>query len=100
MRISYTARTIYDGLFLALDGIYDGTAFQIVMAMKHSSVFGEDVTFTYYLQFHAERLLRVHGITTTIPEAGPEEQAATFLATLLTHGLAFSLPDEPERNIR
>ncbi|HEY3379236.1 MAG TPA: hypothetical protein VGL77_17285 [Armatimonadota bacterium] len=100
MRISYTTRMIYDGLFLALNGIYEGTAFQIVMAMKRSTVFGEQVAFTYYLQFHVERLLRVYGITVTIPETGPEEQAATFLSAFLTHGLVIPLTDEHERSTK
>ena len=100
MRISYSARTIYDNLFLALNGIYEGTAIQIVLAMKRSSVFGEDVALTYYLQFHVDRLQRLHGIIVTIPESGPEEQAATFLSALIAHGLVISLPDENERSTK
>jgi len=100
MRISCSGRTIYDNLFLALNGIYDGTAIQIVLAMKRSSVFGEDVALTYYLQFHVERLLRLHSITVTIPEMGPEEQAATFLSALIAHGLVILLTNDHERNMR
>lgn len=100
MRISYSARTIYDNLFLALNDIYEGTAFQIVLAMKRSSVFGEDVAFTYYLQFHVDRLQRLHGMTVTIPEIDPEEQAATFLSALIAHRLVIPLPDAHERSTK
>jgi len=100
MRISYSGRTIYDNLFLALNGIYDGTAIQIVLAMKRSSVFGEDVAFAYYLQFQVERLQRLHGITVAIPEMRPEEQAATFLSALIAHGLVIQLMNDHERDMR
>lgn len=95
MRILYTNRTIYDGLYLALSGIYDGTPLDIVLAMKHTTVFGDRAPLDQYLEFHRQRLFRVHGYAMPTTGVTPEARATAFLDALLTLGIVSRFPDDP-----
>lgn len=87
MRILYTTRTIYDGMYLAGDGFYDGTPLEIVVAMKRTTVFGEHTSLDQYIAFHRDRLKRLHGVDITLPTDTLEVLAASFLDALITLGV-------------
>ena len=90
---SYTARTSYDSLYLALDGLYTGTPLDIVLAMKRTSIFGESIPLVQYLTFHRDRIKRLHGVEITVTGETPDAQAASFLEALLSLGVVRRLLD-------
>ena len=97
MRILYTTRTFYDGLYLALSGIYDGTPLDIVLEMKRTTVFGDRASLDQYLEFHRHRLFRVYGYEIPAVDSTPEARATAFLDALLTLGIVSRFPDDPEK---
>ena len=90
MRILYLARTADDTWYLAADGLYTGTPLKIVLAMKRTSFFGARAALACYLQFHRDRLQRLHGVTLSLTSDTPEAQAASFLHALFTLGMVRS----------
>jgi len=100
MRILYTTRTMYDGLYLAGDGFYDGSPLEIVLAMKRTTVFGERAPLDQYVAFHCDRLLRLRGVKITVIGDTPEALAPSFFDALITLGVVTRWRDNtPEGEI-
>jgi hypothetical protein len=100
MHILYTARTMYDGLYLALDGLYDGTPMEIVLAMKRTTVFGERMPLEQYVAFHRDRLQRLRGVEIPLTGDTPDALATSFLNALITLGVVTKWRDNtPEGDI-
>ena len=100
MRILYTTRTLYDGLLLALDGCYDGSPLEIVLAMKRTTIFGERTTLDHYIDFHRDRMRRLHGVEITFTGETPDALATSLLDALLTLGVVTRWRDNtPEGEI-
>jgi hypothetical protein len=87
MRILYTTRTIYDGMYLAGDGFYEGTPLEIVLAMKRTTVFGERMPLDQYIAFHRDHLKRLHGAEIPLTGDTPDALATSFLDALITLGV-------------
>jgi len=99
MRILYTTRTIFDSLYLAHDGFYDGTALDIVLAMKRTTVFGERTSLDRYIDFHRDRMRRLHGVEIRVTGDTPDALASSFLDALLTHGVVTRWRDDTPQEI-
>ncbi len=87
MRILYTTRTIYDSLYLACDGFYAGSPLEIVLAMKRTTVFGKRTSPDQYIDFHRDRIRRLHGVDIPLTGDTPESLATSFLDALITLGV-------------
>jgi len=100
MRILYTTRTLYDSLYLAGDGFYDGSPLEIVMAMKRTTVFGARAPLDQYVAFHRDRLNRLRGVEIPLSADTPEALATSFLNALITLGVVTRWRDNtPEGEI-
>lgn len=94
MRILYTTRTLFDGLYLARDGFYEGSPLDIVLAMKRTTVFGERTALAQYLDFHRDRLRRLYGLEINLAGDTPDALATSFLDALITHGVVTRWRDD------
>ena len=100
MRILYTTRTIYDSLYLAVDGFYEGSPLEIVLAMKRTTVFSERTSHEQYIEFHRDRMRRLCGVDISLTGDTPEVLATSFLDALITLGVVTRWRDEtPEGEI-